>query len=272
VPNWSSTSRFPSSASSTTEYFSVNTSDETQTPVVKTSAVYSMPLDGSAGPTQIGTESGIVGSVAVAEYSTTVAWSIVPPGGSYTIRTFNGGTNPPVTAVTASGNSGSFVVTATDVYYTASTFSKTGTTIVYNNTQTGIVDMSGNVIQPPLTESKFLAEERDANGDDWTYIIRARNLSPVTVTSTFNGNTYTEDGLAGATLEVVSTSSNTVTNTLGTLPQGITSMTGSGTLISTAGYVDATNVNSTPNPTTRDLIYVDTSASNTAIPLTTNLQ
>ena len=34
VPNWSATSRFPSSANSTTVYFSVNTSDETQTPVV----------------------------------------------------------------------------------------------------------------------------------------------------------------------------------------------------------------------------------------------
>ncbi len=271
VPNWSATSRFPSSANSTTEYFSVNTSDETQTPVVPTSEVYSMPLDGSAAPTSLSTESGVVSAVAVAEYGTTVAWSVVPPGGSYTVRSSSGGNVPPVTAVAASGNSGSFVVTASGIYYTASTFAKTGTAVVYNNTQTGIVGMDGTVIQTPLTNSRFIAEERDNNGSNWTDILRARNLSPVTVISATNGDTYTEDGLSGATLEVVSTSSNAVTVTLGTLPTGITIMSGSGTLTATAGYIDGLNVNSTPDPTTRDLVYVDTSTANSLIQLTTNL-
>jgi len=69
----------------------------------------------------------------------------------------------------------------------------------------------------------------------------------------------------------VSTSSNTVTTTLGTLPSNITIMQGTGTLTATSGYIDGINVNSTPNPKTRDLIYIDTSASNSLIPLTTNL-
>jgi hypothetical protein len=271
VPNWTGTSRFPNSANSTTAYFSVNTSDETQSPVVPTSAVYSMPLDGSAAPTSLSTESGVVNAVAVAEYGTTVAWSVVPPGGSYTIKT-SGSTNvTPVTALTATGNSGSFVVTATAIYYTASTYSKSGTNVTYSNTQTGIVGMDGTSIQAPLANSRFVAEERDNNGSDWNYIIRARNLSPVTVVSTSNGNNYTEDGLSGATLEAVSTSANTVTVTLGNLPTGITIMAGSGTLISPSGYLDGTNVNSTPDPTTRDLIYINTSNANSLMQLTTNL-
>ena len=230
-----------------------------------------MPLNGSAAPTSLSTESGIVSAVAVAEYGTTVAWSVVPPGGNYTIRTSSGGTTPPVTAVTAAGNSGSSVVTANAIYYTASTFTKTGTTVVYNNTQTGIVGMDGTVIQTPLTDSRFVAEERDNNGSDWTDILRARNLSPVTVVSTTNGDSYTEDGLSGATLEVVSTSSNAVTVTLGTLPSGTTIISGSGTLIATTGYIDGLNVDSTPDPASRDLIYIDTSTANSLIQLTTNL-
>lgn len=271
VPNWTGTARFPNSNNSTTAYFSVNTSDETQTPVVPTSEVYSMPLDGSAAPTSLSTESGVVSAVAVAEYGTTVAWSVVPPGGSYTIKTSSSTNVTPVTAVTASGNSGSFVVTASAIYYTASTYSKTGTAVTYSNTQTGIAGMDGTSIQAPLANSKFVAEERDNNGSDWNYIIRARNLSPVTVASTSNSNTYTEDGLSGATLEVVSTSSNTVTVTLGNLPTGITIMSGTGTLISPSGYLDGTNVNSTTDPTTRDLIYINTNNANSLIQLTTNL-
>lgn len=271
VPNWTGTSRFPESANSTTCYFSVNTSDETQTPVVPTSEVYSMPLDGSAPPTSLSNESGVVSAVAVAEYGTTVAWSVVPPGGSYTVKTSSSTNANPVSTLTASGNSGSFVVTASAIYYTASTYSKSGTNVTYSNTQTGIVGMDGTTIQAPLANSRFIAEERDNNGSDWNYIIRARNLSPVTVVSASNGNTYTEDGLSGATLEVVSTSSNSVTVTLGTLATGITIMSGTGTLISSSGYLDGTNVNSTTDPTTRDLIYINTNSANSLIQLTTNL-
>jgi hypothetical protein len=271
VPNWSPTNRFPSSPNGTTEYFSVNTSDQTQKPVVPTSEVFSMPLDGSAAPTSLGTESGIVNQVTVALYGTTVAWAVVPPGGSYTIRTFSSGASQPVTALTASGNSGSFVVTANAIYYTVSTFSKPNTTtVILANTQTGIVGMDDTVIEAPVANSRFVAEERDNNGSDWLDIIRARNLTPVTVVSANNGNTYTEDGISGATLEVVSTSSNSVTVTLGALSSG-TIMQGTGTLTATAGYLDGINVNSTTNPTTRDLVYVDTSRANSLIQLTTNL-
>jgi hypothetical protein len=126
------------------------------------------------------------------------------------------------------------------------------------------------VVEAPVLDSRFVAEERDANGSNWTDIIRARNLSPVSVADTANGNTYTEDGISGSTLEVVDTSTNVVTLTLGTLPAG-TIMSGSGTLISTAGYIDGLNVNSTADPATRELLYVDTSQSNSLQVLTNNL-
>lgn len=271
VPNWSATKRFANSANGSTEFFTVNTSNEAATPVVPTSAVYSMPLDGSAAPTQLATESGIVSQVTVAIYGTTVAWSVVPPGGVYTIRTLATGSTVPVTAFTGTGNSGSFVVTANDIYYTMSTYSSPSSgTLVYSNTQTGIVAMSGAVVQAPVANSRFVAQERDSNGSDWVDIIVAQNLLPVTVKDTANGDTYTEDGISGATLSVIDTSTNAVTVTLGRLPSGII-MQGTGTLISSAGYFDGINVNSTGDPSTRELIYIDTSQANSLMMLTNNL-
>jgi hypothetical protein len=64
--------------------------------------------------------------------------------------------------------------------------------------------------------------------------------------------------------------SNAVSLTLGTLPSG-TIMQGAGTLISSAGYLDGINVNSTVDPSTRELIYIDTSQPNSLIVLTSNL-
>jgi hypothetical protein len=271
VPNWNADKRFANSANGSTEFFAVNTSNEAATPVVPTSAVYSMPLDGSAAPTQLATESGIVSQVTVAIYGTTVAWSVVPPGGVYTIRTLAAGATAPVTAFTGTGNSGSFVVTANDIYYTMSTYSSPSSgALVYSNTQSGIVAMSGAVVQAPVENSRFVAEERDSNGSDWVNIIVAQNLSPVTVMDTANGDTYTEDGISGATLSVIDTSTNAVTVTLGTLPSGII-MQGTGTLISSAGYFDGINVNSTSDPSTRELIYIDTSRANSLLMLTNNL-
>jgi hypothetical protein len=271
VPNWDPTRRFANSANGTTVYFAVNTSDETQNPVVPTSEVYSMPLDGSAAPTALASESGAVNQVLVAIYGTTVAWSVVPPGGQYTIRTLASGTTQPVTALTAAVNSGTFVVTANDIYYTASTFAiPVAHTLIYSNTQTGIIAMDGTVIEAPVANSRFVAEDRDHNGSDWLDIVRARNLAPVTLVDAANGNTYTEDGISGATLEVVDTSTHSVSVTLGTLPAG-TIMQGTGTLIDTAGYIDGINVNSTPDPATRELIYIDTSRANSLTVLTSNL-
>jgi hypothetical protein len=271
VPNWNPEKRFDNSANGATVFFAVNTSNEAVTPVVTTSAVYSMPLNGSAAPTLLATETGSISQVTVAIYGTTVAWSVVPPGGFYTIRTSTGAGAQPVTAFTSPGNAGSFVVTSDNIYYTTEKYSvpESGT-VDYANTQTGIVSMNGTVVEPPVRDSRFVAEERDANGSNWIDIIRARNLSPVSVADTANGNTYTEDGISGATLEVLDTSTNVVTLTLGTLPTG-TIMSGSGTLISNAGYIDGLNVNSTADPATRELLYVDTSRSNSLQVLTSNL-
>jgi hypothetical protein len=271
VPNWDPAKRFVNSANGTTEFFAVNTSNAAAVPVVPSSAVYSMPLNGSAAPTLLGTESGSIGQVTVAIYGTTVAWSVVPPGGVYTIRTCTGAGMPPVTAFTSPGNAGNFVATAGDIYYTTETVSSpSAAAVVYSNTQTGIVAMNGTVVQAPLLDSRFVAEERDNNGSDWIDIVRARNLTPVSITETANGNTYTEDGVSGSTLEVVDTATNAVTVTLGTMPAG-TIMSGTGTLISSAGYFDGLNVNSSGDPATRELIYIDTSRADSLQVLTGNL-
>ena len=271
VPNWDPTKRFPSSANATTEFFAVNTSNEAATPVVPTSAVYSIPLNGSAAPSLLGSESGSISQVSVSMHGTTVAWSVVPPAGVYTIRASTGAATAPVTAFTSPGDAGAFLVTASDIYYTTeATSTPAAGTVVYSNTQTGIVAMDGTVVQAPLLDSRFVAEERDNNGSDWIDIVRARNLTPVTVADTANGTTYTEDGVSGSTLEVVDTATNAVTVTLGVMPAG-SIMSGSGTLISSAGYFDGLNVNSTGNPATRELIYIDTSQSGSLLVLTGGL-
>jgi hypothetical protein len=176
-----------------------------------------------------------------------------------------------VTAATTAGNAGSFIATDGSIYYTVENYSAPdSTTRVYANTSTGIVAMDGTVIEPLVANSKFIAQQSDVNGSDWLNVVRARNLTPVTLVSATGGATYTEDGISGATLEVINTSTNAVTVTLGTLPSG-TIMNGTGTLTGTAGYIDGLNVNSTLNPTTRDLLYIDTSAANSLQALTSNL-
>ena len=121
-----------------------------------------------------------------------------------------------------------------------------------------------------LFRSRFIAQQSDTNGSGWLNVVRARNLTPVTMVSSADGNTYTEDGISGATLEVVDTSTNSVSITLGTLPAG-TVMNGTGTLIGTAGYIDGMNVNSTTDPATRELLYIDTSSAASLQTLTSNL-
>jgi hypothetical protein len=264
----------PNASSQATLYFSVDTSDRTQTPVIVTSALYSMPRDGSAAPVQLATESGLIQAVASPVGATATAYSIVPPKGFYTIRavTAGGGQTPNVvTAVTTTGNTGSFVATAANIYYTASTVSAPDSmTRIIADTVTGIVGMDGTVAGQPLASSRFIGQQSDTNGSGWLNVVRARNLTPVTLVSSTNGITYTEDGISGATLEVVDTTTNAVSMTLGTLPRG-TVMNGAGTLTGSAGYIDGLNVNSTPNPSTRELLYIDTSTANSLRALTSNL-
>ena len=274
LPNWTPSKRFPTAASQTTLYFSVDTSDRTKTPVTLTSALYSMPRDGSAAPTQLATQSGIIQEIASPAGGSTIAYSVVPPKGFFTICavTSSGGQAPSVvSAVTTAGNAGSFVATAGYIYYTVMNISAPDSmTRVYANTSTGIVGMDGSVIEQPVASSRFVAQQSDANGSGWLNVVRARNLTPVTLVSSADGISYTEDGISGATLELVNTSSNSVSLTLGTLPAG-TIMSGIGTLTGSAGYIDGLNVNSTLDPATRELLYVDTSTANSLQALTSNL-
>ena len=275
IPNWDPAKRIPTAENPTTIFLAVDTSDRTQTPVTVTSALYSIPADGSAAPTQLARESGPIQGIAASVSGAAAAYSVVPPHGFYTIRSVSSSSGQApaiVTAVTTTGNTGSFAVTATSIYYTSSNLSAPdATTRIFANTTTGIVAMDGTVIEQPVTNSRFVAQQRDVNGSDWLNLVRARNLSPVTLVSGSNGLTYTEDGISGATLEVVDTSTNSVSLTLGTLPSG-TIMSGTGTLSGSAGYIDGLNVNSTLDPGTRELLYIDTSAANSLGTLTSNLR
>jgi hypothetical protein len=274
VPNWQSSQRFPMTSSQTTVYFSVDTSDRTQTPVTVTNALYSIPRDGSAAPVQLATENGVIQEIASPVGATATAYSVVPTGGAYTVRavTATSGQAPNVvTAVTTSGNTGSFIATAANIYYTASTITAPDSkTRVFANTNTGIVGMDGTVVAQPLASSRFIAQQSDVNGSDWLHVIRARDLTPVTLVSPTSGITFTEDGISGAMLEAIDTSTNVISQELGTLPSG-TIMNGTGTLTGATGYIDGLNVNSTLNPSTRELLYIDTGTPNSLQVLTSNL-
>jgi hypothetical protein len=272
IPNYSATKRFSTAFNETTLYFSVDTSNYATTPVAYTSALYSMPLDGSMAPTQLATESGLIQQIAAPAGGTTIAYSIVPPRGVYTIRTVTPGAAPTVaTAIVTTGNTGSFVATAGYIYYTVSTVTApSSTTRLVANTMTGIVGMDGTPVAQTVASSRFVAEQTNAQNGPWVTVVRARNLTPVTLANTA-GITYTEDGISGATLEVIDTATNAVTVTLGTLPQGSV-MTGGGSFLAPAGYFDGLNVNSTANPTTRDLFYIDTTMANSLQTLSSNLK
>jgi len=274
LPNYVATKRFPLAFSETTLYFAVDTTNNAVTPVTPTSALYSMPLNGSMAPTQLATESGMIQEIAAPAGGAAIAYSIVPPKGVYTIRTVASGSGaaPTVaTAIATTGNTGSFVATASYIYYTVSTSSApSSTTRLVSSTMTGIVGMNGTAVGQPITSSRFVSEQLDAQYGPYLTVVRARNLTPVTLAGA-GGITYTEDGISGATLEVVDTSTNAVTVTLGTLPQG-TVMTGTGSFLGPAGFFDGLNVNSTPDPATRELFYIDTRTANSLQTLTSNLQ
>ena len=174
IPNWSPTKRFPTAQNPTTLYFSVDTSDRTQTPVVLTSALYAVPRDGSGAPTQLSTESGIIQAIASPVGGSTTVYSVVPPKGNYTVRTvLTSGQSPGVaTAVTTTGNAGSFIATANSIYYTFENVSAPDSmTRVYANTSTGIVAMDGTVIEAPVANSKFIAQQGDVNGGGWLNVV-----------------------------------------------------------------------------------------------------
>jgi hypothetical protein len=279
IPNWIATNpEALFAAAPSTLYFSINTAAAGSTPAVAT--IYAMPADGSAAPGVIDSEAGRVATLLVPVQGSNLLFGIVNP--NYTIRTVAIAGGPAATLVSSSENAGTFIATATTVYYeiwNASTDTTT-LTVTHSGTQSGIVAVDGIVVQSPLANSTFvdggeqLAWPADTTTTSTPYetVFQVTALSPVTVTNTTTGYTYIEDGVSGGTLTAIDTSSNQVGAIIGVLPaSSATTLSGTYRDSGHTGFLDAANAVSTGNPMTRDLYLLNSQTANSLVRATGNL-
>jgi hypothetical protein len=184
--------------------------------------------------------------------------------------------------MTSVANDGTFLATATTVYYETwqQTTDDTAMTVTRTNTTSGIVGLNGTVIQAPLANSTFVdGGERLPWPNDtittttaYETVFQVQNLSPVVVMSTTTGFNYTEDGVSGGTLVAIDASSNQVGATMGILPTS-TAVTLSGTFRDDghSGFLQASTPLSTQDPATEDLYVLNSQSVNSLARVTDNL-
>jgi hypothetical protein len=279
VPKWTTTNAAAIyAASPTTLYFAINTPASGQTPA--SASIYSMPANGSSAPTAIDTEPGKIVTLSVPVNSNNLLWGIENGGFSVETMPLSGG-NATVLA-SSSNQDGTFVATATTVYYTtwnaqydsgSNTFTRSGTT-------TGMVGLNGSVIQQPTTNSMFLSAVEAAPWPADTVttetptitVFQVQGLSTVTVTNATTGEIYVEDSIAGGTLVSIDTTSNQTIATLGVFPNSAgTFATDTFRNAQHTGFIEVYNAISTQEPQTRDLYLLNSQTANTLARVTNNL-
>jgi hypothetical protein len=258
-------------------YFSTYTPASGSTPA--SAAIYSMPSNGSAVPASVDSEPGRVETLVFPVSGTSLVWGVANP--TYTIRTL------PAAGATArtlasSGNAGTFIATASTVYYDTWTVStdKTTNTVTRNGTQSGIVGLDGTVIQAPLTGSTFVNGGEQAVWPNDTVttttayqtVFQVRNLTTVTVNNPQSGTVYVSDGVSGGTLVAIDTTSNQPIGTLGTLPtSNATYLSGTFRASGHEGFLEVSTALSTEDPLTRDLYLVNSQTANSLVRVTNTL-
>jgi hypothetical protein len=279
IPNWTPTDSAASfAASSTSLYFAINAAASGTTP--GTANLYALAEDGSAAPAIIDTEAGRVYGLVVPVLGTNLLVGLVNP--TYTIKSLSTSGGPATTLMTSVANDGTFLATATTVYYETwqQTTDDTAMTVTRTNTTSGIVGLNGTVIQAPLANSTFVdGGERLPWPNDtittttaYETVFQVQNLSPVVVMSTTTGFNYTEDGVSGGTLVAIDASSNQVGATMGILPTS-TAVTLSGTFRDDghSGFLQASTPLSTQDPATEDLYVLNSQSVNSLARVTDNL-
>jgi hypothetical protein len=265
IPNWTpANAKALFAASPNSLYFSINTPAAGATPA--STAIYSMPANGSAPPAMIDSEAGTIARLLFPVAGANLLWGVENP--TYTIRTLPASGSAATTLVTGAGNDGTFIATAATVYYETWTQTNDTTTqrLTRSGTQSGIVGVDGTVIQAPLANSTFVdgGEQQPWPDDTVTTITPYRTLfqvtglTPVTVTNATTGYQYVEDGVSGGTLVAIDASSNQPGVTVGTLPAS-TAVTLSGTFRDSgrSGFLEASNALSTEDAATRDLYLLN---------------
>jgi hypothetical protein len=280
IPKWTPTSPAAFYAASPSNlYFAINSPAMAGTPA--STSIYSMPADGSASPTVVDTEPGRLATLLFPVQGANLLWGVVNP--TYTIRSLAVAGGAATTLTTSGDNAGTFIATASTVYYETwmGTTSSTTLTVTRSGTQSGIVGIDGTILQAPLAGSTFVNGGEQiafALGDTTTTatpyktIFQVRGLSPVTVVNPSTGYQYTEDGVGGATVVAIDATSNQIVATVGILPAS-TATALSGTFRSgvDSGFLESSNPLSTEDPITRDLYLLNSQSANSLLRVTQNL-
>jgi hypothetical protein len=277
IPNWTPTDTGATfAASPTTLYFSINT-PASQT-VGAAASLYAMPADGSAAPAVVDAEAGRITALQFPVQSTNLIFSVANP--AYVIRALPVAGGAALTLVTTTGNGGDFTATANNVYYTTWTASSTSTTVTHSGTQSGIVTVTGAVVQAPLADSTFATggeafpwpNDTVTTQTPYKTVFQVTGLSPVTVTDPTTGIVYVEDGVSGGTMVAIDTGSNQVVANIGTLPATTaTFLSGTFRGYGDTGFLEATTAASTQDPATRDLFLLNSQSPMTLEQVTDNL-
>lgn len=281
IPTWKPTSAGASfAASPTTLYFAINTPAAGSTPA--STQIYAMPTDGSAAPLPvIAAQPGSIGNLIYPVQGSNLVFGAYDSG-TYSIEALSANNAVTTLFTTSTQNSGSFIATASAVYYETwtGTTDSTAMTVTHTGTQSGIVGMDGSVIQAPLANSTFVnggqqepwPSDNTTTNTPYATIFQVRGLTPVTVTDSANGYQYTEDGVSGGTLVAISTTSNQMTATIGILPaSNAVSLSGTFRADSGTGFLEASNPASTQNPGTRDLYLLNSQTASSLARVTSHL-
>lgn len=279
IPNWLPTNAEALFAASPTSlFFSINTPQAGATAAYTT--IYSMPADGSALPSVVDTEAGRVVTLLFPVQGTNLIWAVENP--LFTIRALPVAGGSAVTLVSGTANGGTFIATASTVYYESwfqSTVAATNT-VTRSGTQAGIVGIDGTVIQAPLANSTFvnggeqLPWPNDTTTTTTAYetVFEVQGLSPVSLLNSSTGVRYVYDGVSGGSLIAIDTTSNQMVAAIGMLPAGnATSLSGTFRGSAHTGFLEATNVLSTQDPMTRDLYLLNSQGAGSLVQITDNL-
>jgi hypothetical protein len=265
IPDWSPTSAGASfAASPTTLYFSINTAASGATP--ESATIYALPADGSAAPTVVDAEPGRIATLLFPVLGNNLIWGIENP--TYTIRTLPIAGGPAATVATTTGNDGTFIATASTVYYETwlQSYDSATNTLTRSSTTSGIVGIDGTVVQAPLANSTFVnggeqlpwPNDTTTTATAYETVFQIQALSPVTVTNTTTGEQYVEDGVSGGVMIAIDTTSNQPGATLGTMPVSTaTALSGTFRDGEHTGFLEASTAVSTEDPATRDLYVLN---------------
>jgi hypothetical protein len=278
IPDWTPTKEAAIFAASPTSlYWAINT--PAAGGVAASARLYVMPANGAAAPTVIDSEAGYIATLVFPVQGANVIWGVEDP--TYTIRTLGAG-GAPTTLISSTDNDGTFIATATSVYYETwvGTTNTSTLQVTRSGTQSGIVGVNGTVIEAPLANSTFVnggeqlpwPDDTTTTSTAYQTVFQLQGLSPVTVMDSSTGYSYTEDGIGGASLIAIDVGSNQVGAMLGVLPaSSATAMNGTFRGSADTGFLEASNPLSTEDPSTRDLYLLDSQVSNSLLLLTQNL-